>query len=229
MEKLILIVVEAALELAPRETWGHPAVRSYASRRGKRPGEVLLDRSYHHAAMKGLTEAHKRGRPDIIHLALLEALGSPLNRRGLLETYVQARSGHVIWVNPGTRLPRNYDRFKGLVEKLYKEPVVEAGGETLLRMEEKGLRELLQELSPDLRILLSEKGEYMRPTELAELILRQRRPAAMVGGFPHGDFSEETLSQAQLTVSIHPQPLDTWTTISRLLCPIENKLEENLK
>ncbi len=229
MEKLILILVESALELAPRETWKHPAVRSYASRRGKKPWEVLLDRSHHHAAMKKLRDSHNRGRPDIIHLALLEALGSPLNRMGMLETYVQARSGHIIWVNPETRLPRNYDRFKGLMEKLYKEPRVEAGEKTLLKMEKKSLKELLGELSPDITILLSEKGEYMKPRKLAELILQHRQPAAMIGGFPHGDFSQETAQQAQLTISIHPQPLDTWTTISRLLCPIENTLIENLK
>jgi len=34
--------------------------------------------------MKKLRESEKRGRPDIVHFALLEALGSPLNKEILL-------------------------------------------------------------------------------------------------------------------------------------------------
>ena len=224
MEKLILVIVEAAVELVPEEIRGHPSVRAEAKRRGKRVDEILLDRSYHHAAMKNLPENWKRGRPDITHFTLLEALGSPLNRLGLLETYVQLRDGHIIWINPETRLPRVYERFKGLIEKLYKQPIVEADEKILLKMERKTLKNLIDELRPDLKILLSEDGEEVGWKELGELVTSHQRPMIMVGGFPRGDFSPETKKHADKIVRIWPTPLEAWTATSRILCIIEQNL-----
>ena len=224
MEKLILVIVEAAVELVPEEIRGHPSVRAEARRRGKRVDEILLDRSYHHAAMKDLPENWKRGRPDITHFTLLEALGSPLNRLGLLETYVQLRDGHIIWINPETRLPRVYERFKGLIEKLYREPVVEADDKILLKMERKTLKDLINELKPDLKILLSEDGEEIGWKELGELITSHRKPMIMIGGFPRGDFSPETKRHADKIVKIWPTSLEAWVVAARILCMVEERL-----
>ena len=224
MEKLVLVIVEAAVELVPEEIRGHPSVRAEARRRGKRVDEILLDRSYHHAAMKDLPENWKRGRPDITHFTLLEALGSPLNRLGLLETYVQLRDGHIIWINPETRLPRVYERFKGLIEKLYREPVVEANDKILLKMERKTLKDLINELKPDLKILLSEDGEGIGWNELGGLITSHRKPMVMIGGFPRGDFTPETKKHADKIFRIWPTPLEAWTAASRILCIIEQNL-----
>jgi len=225
LEKLILLIVEAAVELVPESIWDHPAVRAYAARRGKKPWEVLLDRSYHHAAMKKLPEAEKRGRPDIVHFILLEALGSPLNKRGMLEVYIQTRSGHVIWVNPKTRLPRVYERFKGLIEKLYREPVVEADGEVLLKMEEKSLSQLIKHLKPDLRILLSENGELMRWSAFGKLLNSLEKPLVMIGGFPRGDFHKETMDNADEVISIWPEALEAWIIASRIISLAEQVLK----
>jgi rRNA small subunit pseudouridine methyltransferase Nep1 len=224
LEKLILIIVEAAIELVPENIQDHPSVRAYAARRGRKPWEILLDRSYHHSAMKKLPEAEKRGRPDITHFMLLEALGSPLSKLGLLEVYVHARSGHVIWVNPETRLPRVYERFKGVVEKLYREPVVEADGKALLRLEERALDQLMGEIKPDLKILLSERGELMRWSSFEELIASARRPAIMIGGFPHGDFHQSTYEAADKVVSLWPEPLEAWIIVSRTISIVEHAL-----
>ena len=224
MEKLILVIVEAAVELVPEEIRGHPSVRAEARRRGKRVDEIRLDRSYHHAAMKDLPENWKRGRPDIIHFTLLETLGSPLNKLGLLETYVQLRDGHIIWINPETRLPRVYERFKGLIEKLYREPVVKVDEKILLKMERKTLKNLIDELRPDLKILLSEDGEEVGWKELGELVTSHQKPMIMVGGFPRGDFSPETKKHADKIVRIWPTPLEAWTVTSRILCIIEQNL-----
>ena len=189
-----------------------------------RPEEVLLDRSYHHAAMRKLKEAEQRGRPDITHFILLEALGSPLNKRGLLEVYVQTRSGHVIWINPETRLPRVYERFKGLIEKLYKEPVVEADGKTLLKLEEKSLMELIKEVDPDVRILLSEKGKLTNWSRFGKFLVSKRKPLVMVGGFPRRDFHDETLQNADEVISIWPEALEAWVIASRVISITEQAL-----
>ena len=42
------------------------------------PDNILLDRSFHHFAMNVLSDAHKRGRPDLVHFSLLEATSTPL-------------------------------------------------------------------------------------------------------------------------------------------------------
>ena len=224
MEKLILVIVEAAVELVPKEIRDHPSVRAEARRRGKRVDEILLDRSYHHAAMRNLPENWKRGRPDIAHFTLLEALGSPLNKLGLLETYVQLRDGHVIWINPETRLPRIYERFKGLIEKLYKKPIVETDEKILLKMEQKTLKNLIDELKPDLKILLSEDGEEIGWKKLGELIISHQKPMIMIGGFPRGDFNSETKKHADKMIKIWPTALEAWTVTSRILCIIEQNL-----
>ena len=116
---LTLILAESALETVPERLWTYRSVQRYAKLRRKPPQFILLDRSYHHAAMRRLEQSEKRGRPDIVHFALLEALGSPLNKEGLLQVYVHTIGDHVIKVEPTTRLPRNYNRFVSLIEQLF--------------------------------------------------------------------------------------------------------------
>lgn len=99
-----LVLAESALETIPRQLWQLPLIRKYAEKRRKKAQFLLLDRSYHHAAMKNLAENEKKGRPDIVHFSLLEALGSPLSKEGLLQVYVHTMSDYVISVNRETRL-----------------------------------------------------------------------------------------------------------------------------
>ncbi|MCS7125809.1 MAG: 16S rRNA methyltransferase [Aigarchaeota archaeon] len=221
MRKVIFVIVEAALELVPEEISNHPAVISYARKRGKKPSEVLLDRSYHHAAMLKLEKSWKRGRPDITHFTLLEVLGSPLNRSKYVETYVETQSRHIIYINSETRLPRIYERFKGVIEKLYREPIVESSGKILLKLEEGGIRDIVSRVKPDVKILLSEKGLQMKWSELGEKIIGYDYPMLMLGGFPRGEFEDETKMNADLEVSIWDQPLESWIVASRIFTILE--------
>jgi len=153
---LNLVFVEAALETVPESIQNHPAVMKNADRYGKKPGEVLLDRSLHHAAMKSLPRAEKRGRPDILHFCLLEALGSPLNIEGGLRVWVNTFGGYTISVSPKVRLPRDCVRFKGLIEQLFKfRRVPPESSEPLLIMEKMSLIGLLKTMKPD-RVLATE-------------------------------------------------------------------------
>ncbi|MEM4335190.1 MAG: 16S rRNA methyltransferase [Candidatus Caldarchaeum sp.] len=221
MEKLLLVLAESAIEIVPPEIQRHPAVLRHAERLGKNPSKILLDRSYHHWAMKNLQEAEKRGRPDIVHFSLLEALGSPLNLNGLLETYVATRDGFIVHVNPSVRLPRVYERFKGLVEQLLEEgEVVSSLGTRLLSLERASLKQLVDRLQPSLKVLMTERGEVFSPVRFQSL-LRDGRPLVIVGGFPHGGFMRETEEMADVKVSIHRKPLEAWTVVSRVLCMAE--------
>ena len=218
---LILVFVETALETVPRELWRHPTVRESAERRRKKPGEILLDRALHHAAMKNLKDAIKRGRPDILHLSLLEALGTPLNREQLLKVYIHTYGGEVITVSPQVRLPRNYNRFVGLMEQLLLEKRVPTEGEALLTAEKKRLEQLVKEASPTSITALTSHGEPTILKEVCSRLAAEEKPMVFVGTYPHGPMSGETLKLADKAVSIDPEALDAWVVTSRLLYQYE--------
>ncbi|MGQ9460490.1 MAG: 16S rRNA methyltransferase [Candidatus Bathyarchaeaceae archaeon] len=218
---LILILAESALEPIPRGLWGHPAIKRHSERHGKPPEFILLDRSYHHFAMKSLKESEKSGRPDIVHFALLEALGSPLNKEGLLQVYVHTVNDYVITVNPEARLPRNYNRFVGLMEQLFKSGRVPSTGQPLLELERKTLPKLLREIKSDYVVAFSRRGSPMTLKGAVSKLLHKKRPAVIIGGFPHGHFSETTTRLASEVVCIDPEMLETWTMTSRLIYEYE--------
>jgi rRNA small subunit pseudouridine methyltransferase Nep1 len=229
---LVLVFIEAALELVPRELWRHPAVRESAKRRGKKPGEILLDRALHHAAMRNLEDSLKRGRPDILHLCLLEALGTPLNREQLLRIYVHTHGGTMITVSSQVRLPRNYNRFVGLMEQLLLERRVPLEGEALLTAEKRGLEQLVEEMVPTRIIALTSHGEPTSLKEVCSKLAAEEKPMVFVGAYPHGAMGREALKMADRAVSIDPEVLDAWVVTSRLLyqyevdCGLQKRLAE---
>ncbi len=224
---LTLVIAEAALELVPRELHRHPSVRAHAKRKGKQPGEIILDRTYHHAAMrqlKGFPEPDRRGRPDIVHFSLLEALGSPLNLSGQLRCYVQTWQEKMIMIDPKVRLPRNYDRFVGLVEQLFAVGAVPENGPALLTLRYEKLADLLRENKASPVILLSRAGRTETMEVIVKILSQEPNPTVLVGGFPHGRFTRETMSLAKETISIDRDPLEAWTVISRLVYEFERAI-----
>lgn len=222
--KLTLVIAESALETVPKDLWGHPAIWKHAKREGKEPSQVLLDRSYHHSAMLKLEGAEKRGRPDIIHITLLEALGSPLNKEGLLQIFIHTVSDYVIWVNPKVRIPRNYNRFVGLVEQLFERGKVPIVGEPLLALKKQSLKQLLRELNPTFTVAFSRLGERKSMREVAQQLTKGLRPLTLVGGFPRGHFADETVRLADEVVSVDPETLETWTVVSRVIYDYEQAI-----
>jgi rRNA small subunit pseudouridine methyltransferase Nep1 len=174
--------------------------------------------------MKSLKQNLKRGRPDIVHFALLEALGSPLNKEGQLRVYVHTFKNHVIAVNPKTRLPRNYSQFLGLMEQLFQAGKVPPKGEALLSMQRKTLPELIHEVNPSRVIAFSRVGVRRTLEETISKLLEEKRPAILVGGFPHGHFADSTARLADELVCIDPEMLETWTVVSRVVYEYERAL-----
>lgn len=218
---LTFVLAEAALETVPEELWSHPAVRCHSKRQRKPPERLLLDRSLHHAAMRRLKDNEKRGRPDITHFVLLEALGSPLNREGLLRVYVHTRNDYVIAVNPAARLPRNYVRFVGLIEQLFELGRVPSEGEVLLSLERKTLQQLLSETGTDYVLAFSRGGKPVSIHAAVSGLQTKRSPVVIVGGFPHGGFLESTSRLADEVVCVDAEMLDAWTVASRMIYDYE--------
>jgi len=222
-------VGEAALELVPPEISNHPAVISWARRRGKKPTEVLLDMSFHYKALRSLDKWYKRGRPDIVHICLLNALSSPLNLAGLLKVYIHTVRDVIIDIDPEIRLPRNYLRFVGLMEQLLIEGGVPPSSEKKLMTAKRGdLKMLLRFLNPDYVILMHERGLYEPPRALgariASMLRNNLKVAVIVGGFQHGDFEPHVFKLVSEIVSIFPRPLDAWIVVSRIIESVENML-----
>lgn len=220
---LHLTFAESALERVPPNLWSHPSVVKKARQAGKHPGKILLDRAYHHRAMLKLTNAAKRGRPDILHVSLLAAFGTPLNKEGLLKTYVHTVDGHLIHFNPDVRLPKNYNRFVGLMEQLYEQGKIPVDAPTLLKLEKGGLQKLVEEVQPSYIIAFSRSGRPKLPQKVFD---RRKEETLMVvvGAFPRGHFSEALLDIADEVVSIDIEPLETLIVASRILYDYERVL-----
>ena len=222
---LNLIFVEAALETVPAEMLRHPSVRRNAKRRGKSPEETLLNRSLHHSAMRRLPDAHKRGRPDIVQICLLEALGAPLNREGGLRVWIHTFDSRVIRVSPEVRVPRDCNRFDSLMEQLLTVGHVPPEGvEPLMTSEPMSLGDLLKEIAPSRTIALTSHGRPSSLEEVCQDLSREEVSAVLIGAFPHGPLGEGSLSHADEAVSIHPEPLEAWVVTSRLVYEYERAL-----
>jgi len=229
---LVLVLAESALETIPESLWTHTSVRRYAKQRRKPPQFVLLDRSYHHTAMKKLEHSEKRGRPDIVHFALLEALGSPLNKEGLLQVCVHTISDYVVSVDSATRLPRNYNRFVSLIEQLFQSGRVPPKGTPLLSLKRQTLSQLLQEIRPSYTVAFSRVGKPQTLENTVSRLSEKKKLAVLVGGFPRGHFSRATLKLADEVVCLDPEMLETWTVTSRIIHEYERALslpEKRLK
>jgi rRNA small subunit pseudouridine methyltransferase Nep1 len=223
---LTLIFAESALETIPTQLWEHPVVRNYAKLRHKPPRFIILDRSYHHSAMKMLPHSEKRGRPDIVHFALLGALGSPLNKEKLLTAYVHTINDKVIYVDSETRLPRNCNRFISLMEQGFEFGRIppKQTEKPLLVLKQQTLTQLMREIQPSYTLALTRKGKPKTLEKVISKIAGEKKPAVFVGGFPKGHFSEATLKLADDIVCIDREMLETWTVASRVIYEFEHAL-----
>lgn len=211
---LRLVLADAELELVPGAIAGHPALRRYAQRRGRAAEHLLLDSSVAHPALRGMPEGDRRGRPDIVHLFLLVCLDSRLNLRGELETAIHTRHDAVISVSAKTRLPKNYNRFLGLVEALFERGAVPSTEEPLLQLEHGVPLRTLLERSPGPRVGLTEDAPREDPVE----VFRETGPqvTCVVGGFPHGGFRSPMAKLVDRRISLEREPLKVWTVASEL-------------
>jgi rRNA small subunit pseudouridine methyltransferase Nep1 len=203
-------------------------VRNHAHRFGLKPFESLLDRSYHHAAMSKLEDSSKRGRPDIVHFALMEALGTPLFLNGMLRVYIHTVNDKLITIADNLRIPKSYFRFEGLMIGLFRDKIVKSDeGTVLMELADGTLADLLDVIKPNQVIGLSMTGVQ----GTAEKVVAENVAdscAFVVGGFPRGHFSESTTKLLNLTYSISDIGLEAHVVIARVLYECEKLLEKGV-
>ncbi len=211
-DMLHIILVESELELIPKEIRNHYVIRKHARKRGKKPEEMILDSSLHFRAMQNLEDFKRRGRPDIVYITLLSLLSSPLNKSGKLRVYVHTRNDEIIFINPKVRLPRHYNRFIGLFEKLLVEKEIRTDeGICLLKVLNMNVEELAKRIKAEKYILLDENAS-LGINFLKECFLKYKDVAILIGAFPHGDFKHDYKFADR--VSIYKERLDTWSVAS---------------
>jgi len=219
---LSLVIAESALELVPNELQKHNSVIASARRFNKKPSEILLDISWHFAAMKGIKNEIKRGRPDLVHFSLLEACSIPLYFENKLNVFVHTIDDKVISVGRNVRLPKSYHRFTGLVEKLYVTGKIEEDNNTLLEIKEMNFENLIKKINPKQTIALSSKGIKSSYQKVAEEL--NDNTCLVVGGFSKGQFFDKNKDYFNKIVFVDKNPLEAHIIISRVLYEYEKRI-----
>ena len=227
-----LIIAEASIETVPKQIASHPAVKNHAQKLGKNPREILLDRSYHHAAMlrAGLESYWKRGRPDIIHFALMEALSTPLFLKSTLKVYIHTVTDKAILIGDNLRIPKSHFRFEGIMMNLFKEKVIKSadGNNILLELHDNITFEdfIKNKVRPDKLIGLSSNGVQSTAEKIVSrnIIKNDHHFAFVIGGFPRGHFSDHTSKMFSCSYSIGEFKLEAHTVIARILYECEKVL-----
>jgi len=181
----------------------------------KNTSEILLDNSWHFAAMKGIENEIKRGRPDLVHFCLLEACTIPLYFENKLQIFIHTIDDKVIHVHEHVHIPKSYHRFAGLVEQLFYEKSIKADGRTLLEINDMSFSELLDKIKPSKVIGVSIKGDKSSYQEVAQKL--EDNSCLVVGGFQKGHFNETTKNRLNELYSVDIKPLEAHVVISRIL------------
>jgi len=216
---LFLILADSEIELVPSEIAEQRSLVRRARRRGKEPNELLLDSNTDHRAMKLLPDGSRRGRPDIAHMCLLNALGSIPSREGRLRCYVHTRDDIVLGFEPRTRIPRSQGRFYGLIESI----LARRRGTELISYREINLEGLLTEIQPDVSLGFSSRGDSV---DLQREMAKEGKIVAIVGGFPKGYFMSPVEKLVDRMVSLYDAPLDAWTAVNEVLCAYSHSRRE---
>jgi len=228
-----LVLAESALEIVPESIRNHPSVLADAHHKNKTPDKLLLDTNYHHSAMASLPFAEKRGRPDLVHYCILNAMKTPLNN--LFKSlrvciHMQFPGEKMIMIDPETRIPRSLNRFEGIMVN-----TLAPGKNTpeLFMAEETSLASFLDRFEPCFVHVFSTRGTLRSFDRflpgIAELAIKGERDVLLVvGGFQAGHFSG-TWQNHVLPDNVHsiaPMALDAWTVVARVVFMIEEAIVE---
>lgn len=214
-----LVLAESALELVPLELQDHSSVLSHAQKLGKTPSEILLDNSWHFAAMKGINNEIKRGRPDLVHFSILEATTIPLYLQNKIKIYIHTVDDKVIYIGENVHIPKSYHRFEGLIEKLFLEKTIRFDTSILLEIKEKSFSELINEIKPSKIIGFSTKGELSSFEKISSEITDNT--CLIIGGFQKGHFSESTKNKINHLFSVDNMSYEAHVVIARILYEYE--------
>ena len=208
----------------PRELSNHPIIRKYRTLYKKRSDDILLDKSFHSQCMESLSDNHKRGRPDIVHLSLISLTSSPLYLEKKLKVFVHTVGNSVIDINLGVRLPKSYLRFSSLMEQLFSLKKIIKDDLTLLSLRSCSFSDLIKDINPDFTIALTRQGKFNHLQKIVAQLSDYSRPVIVIGGFSHGGFSQDIDLNSDNVYSISRHKLESHIVCSRVAYEFEKTI-----
>lgn len=179
--------------------------------------------------MKRLPDSLKRGRPDIAHFALMEALSTPLFMNMMLKVYVHTINDKIIAIADNLRIPKSYFRFERLMVSLFRDNVIKSNeGTILMELSDGTFAELIDMIKPNMVIGLSTVGVQSKAQKVAENARSVDHSSLVIGGFAKGHFSENVTKSLGPTYSISNLALETHVVIARILYECEKLLEKGI-
>jgi rRNA small subunit pseudouridine methyltransferase Nep1 len=234
--QISFILAESALEIIPKELRNNYLILNYLKKVDKSPNEVLLDKSYHYSAMREekIESLWKRGRPDLVHICLMSVLSTPLFLKNLVNVYVHTIDNKVIFIGKQVRIPKSFKRFEGLMIKLFQEKEIKGMVKDdnryryLLKIEKNMTFDnlLSKIIQPDKVIGFSSTGilKDLKTIVNENIEINKKKLAFIIGGFPNGEFSQNTRERFHMTYAITNEQLEAHVVISRLAYECENRL-----
>ncbi len=179
--------------------------------------------------MKRLPDSLKRGRPDIAHFALMEALSTPLFMNMMLKVYVHTTNDKIIAIADNLRIPKSYFRFERLMVSLFRDNVIKSNeGTVLMELSDGTFADLIDMIKPNMVIGLSTVGVQSKAQKVAENARSVDHSSLVIGGFAKGHFSENVTKSLGPTYSISNLALETHVVIARILYECEKLLEKGI-
>ena len=227
-----MVIADTALETLPIKIFQHYSLKKIR-KSGKRPTDILLDRTLHHFAItsSNLEQGQKRARPDILHIILLTILATPLFKYNHLKVFIHTINNQVIKVGDNVRIPKSYSRFEGLMLDLIKNrKIISKDGVLLLELNDiLNFSSLLKEyIEPDITIGLSIEGNFNNFESISNELYRYKNPCIVIGGFAKGHFSKDIESCLEKKYSISNFSLEAHVVTSRILYEYEKKIIFNI-
>ena len=127
----------------------------------------------------------------------------------------------MIDIDSHLRPPRNYDRFIGILEQLYKHNRVPSGDHPLLRLRKCTLQRLVEESRPSVTVAFTTVGKLATMKHACSQIVGVDVPVVLIGGFAHSHFEQSTVQLADHIFSIDKEMLDAWIVAGRLIYEYE--------
>ena len=217
-----LILAESSLELIPKELQSHPSVSSHAQKLGKKPSEILLDNSWHFAAMKGIDDEIKRGRPDLVHFSVMEATTIPLYFENKIKIFIHTINDKVISIGENVHIPKSYHRFAGLFEKLFLEKTIVVNNQKLLSIQDQSFSGLIDEINPSQIIGFSTTGQSNSFENIISNLYDNS--CIVIGGFQKGHFSDSLKNKFTDIFSISNVSLEAHVVVARMLYEYEKTI-----
>lgn len=180
----------------------------------------LLDVSKHFRKMRR-EDLGRRGRPDIVHVGILNVCDFPAYSRGEVGLILHTIDNKVIFIRDSWRPPRNYINFSSLFAQLLKLGQVPPEGEPLLFIRNLTLKDTLKELKVRKAVLLSSHGKKVNFEQYLTSLRSSIPVAFLVGAYARGAPKSEILEVSDEVISVYDKVLTTNVVLSILMCYLE--------